>query len=158
MKPAILLLSIVPLLGCDVTPEWPATADQWERYTDSLSAVSLEYPAQCTIDENAGGTLIRYDGAPIIAISHMTEAQAKKHGLWAAHESVDTCRLGGRDGKLYRYDHYDVFLGMHTVSYVVEHEGKWMALELRMKGDAPGPVQRRVIESFAFAASDNGGS
>lgn len=39
---------------------------------------------------------------------------------------------------------------MHTVSCVVPHGGKWLALELRVEDDVPGEVQRHVIESFSF--------
>ncbi len=158
MKIARLMLLIAPWMACDVTPEWPATVQEWARYTDERSGVSLEYPAQCTIHRNDAGALIRFNDSPIIAFSFTTMEVAKKRGLWAAHAPADSCQLGGREGELYRYDHHDVFLGMHTVSWVVPHDGKWIALELRMKCDEPGSVQRRVIESLSFASSNDGGS
>ncbi len=144
-------LALVVALGCDVTPEWPDAANlTWNTYEDAGVGYALEFPAGCEVEGGDGDVRIRYRGGPIVSISWTTRAEADQRGLWADHEPVGTGKLAGRPATLYRYRHYDGPEYMPTVSWVVKHRGKFMALELRGAGDARGDVPRRVVESFRF--------
>jgi len=138
------------LIACDTTPEWPASADAWKQYDNELIGISLQYPEQCSVDDEGHRVLIRCDGAPIISIAWTTEAGAKKNGLWPGHDPVGPVQLGGRMGELYRYTHHDGPFGMQTTSFVVPHRDKLLALEFRTTPDQLGPVAQHVLDSFAF--------
>jgi len=150
MKRTLVLLAAFALIACDTTPRWPASADGWKTYRNENIGISLEYPGQCSVDDEGHRVLIRNDGAPIISIAWTTEADARKNGLWPGHEPIGPVQLGGRAGKLYRYSHSDGPFGMRTTSFVVPHRAKYFALEFRISEEELGPIAKQVLDSFAF--------
>jgi len=158
MKPTLILLAALTLIACDTTPQWPDAADGWKQYRNDQIGISLDYPAQCSVDDEGHRVLIRYDGAPIISIAWTTEKGARKNGLWIGHDPVGPVQLDGRAGKLYRYTHHDGPFGMRTTSFVVPHREKLFALEFRTPDEQLGPVAQRVLDSFAFTGPADDGS
>lgn len=148
-----IMTCVLIALGCVRAPEWPmAESIEWKRYENVPIGYSFDVPAQREIDETAGGTLIRYRGGPIIAINFVTEREGRERGLWSGHDAVGKASLGGRDGALYMYSHFDGPLSMPVISYVVPHRGKFLGLEFRVAGTELGPIQRHVLGSFVFTS------
>jgi hypothetical protein len=158
MKRTLILLATVTLIACDTTPQWPAAADGWKPYRNDAIGISLEYPGQCSVEDEGQRVLIRFDGAPIISIAWTTEAGARKNGLWAGHDPIGPVQLGGRAGNLYRYTHHDGPFGMNTTSFVVPHREKLFALEFRTTDEQLGLVALHVLDSFAFTGAAGDGS
>lgn len=50
MSRCLLILILVALLACDVTPEWPAHVEQWSRYADENTGIAFDYPASWTVE------------------------------------------------------------------------------------------------------------
>ena len=146
----MVVLAAFALMACDTTPQWPASAVGWKQFHSTHIGISLDYPGQCSVDDEGDRVLIRYDGAPIISIAWTTQERARKNGLWPKHEPVGPVQLGGRTGKLYRYTHNDGPFGMRTTSFVVTHETLYLALEFRTPDEHLGPVAQHVLDSFVF--------
>lgn len=157
MKRELAFLTILLLPACDTTPEWPDAADGWKAYRNDHIGIALEHPAQCTVEGDGDRAIVRYDGAPIVSIAWLTEASARRNGLWAGHESVGPIEMGGRAGKRYRYTHYDGPFGMRTTSFVVPHHDRYLALEFRTPRDDLNGLQQRVLASLSFTGPDDAG-
>lgn len=149
------VIVLVVLVGagvgaCDRTPVWPDGDVELVEYRNPNVGYSVLRPAVCRIHEYEGGTIFRYDGAPIMCVNFETEDGAKRRGLWAKHDPVAEADLGGRRGEKFRYDHYDGPIFMRTLSYVVPHKGKYVALEFRSRGGTITELQDAIIASFRF--------
>ena len=140
------------LPACHGTPPPSPDAEsvRWATYTDETVGFSLDYPDVYTVTGQSGSVRMRHDGYPVISIALETEQGARRRGLWSKHDPVGEIELGGRDGKRYVYHHYDGPFSMRTVSYVVEHDGKYLGLEFRTALDQPDAVQRHILDSFRF--------
>lgn len=152
----VLGIVAVSFVGCaPVALEWPdeVLSGAWSTYHNDSLGYSLRYPAACSVDEDDGGRVVRfrYHGAPIIVVTFASEREAARRGLWPDHLPVGEATLGGRAGEKYVYNHYDGPFGVHTVSYVVPHEGRQLGMEFRTDDDDPSPVQRQILGSFRFA-------
>ncbi len=146
----IFLFAVVLVAACEGTP--PPAPDLntvvWERYRDDQIGFSVEHPDVYETDRHHGGVLLRHDGYPVVAISYADEDEADRRGLWADHKAVGNVELAGITGKRYVYDHWDGPAYMHTVSFVIPWQGRYLALEFRTKNETLDPVQQRIQESF----------
>lgn len=140
--------------ACRGTPPPPPLAGevQWKAYSNAVVGYSLEVPD--VYDPRAAhagkDVLFRYQGYPVLVVNYIDEAEGKSRGLWPGHERAGEIELAGRSGNKYVYDHYDGPSSMRTVSYVVEHRGKFLGLEFRTTLDAPDAIQERIVESLRF--------
>jgi hypothetical protein len=102
---------------------------------------------------------LRQQGLAIARVVYVTERDARRRALWPGHEPTGDIELGGRPGRRYVYDHRDDPFALRTVSYVVEHRGQLLALELRVplgpEEDAD-PTYRRIRDSFRFTGTATG--
>lgn len=150
----IALLAGLLTAGCGGSPppNPAASAVVWKTYSNSVVGYSLEYPDVYTPQEHHQGrdVLFRYDDYPVISISHVDEEEGRGRGLWVKYGAVRSIQLSGRQGKQYRYDHYDGPLYMSTMSYVVPHQEKFLGLEFRTNLEQVDEVQRRILRSFQF--------
>lgn len=143
--------------GCDRTPAWPDARGDWQRFENGSVGYSMSYPPGCTLDRHGSDVLIRYEGAPIIAVTWLTRAESERRGLWSRSEPTGATELAGRAGERYSYSHWDGPISMHTVSFVVPHRGKHLALELRMSGEELSTAQQRVVDAFVLDQPGSGG-
>ena len=126
----------------------------WATYENLKADYSLQYPSAYSWREHHSGqdVLFRYDGFPLLAVNRTTEEKARKRGLWVDHEPVsDEIVFGGKRGRKYIYKHYDGPFYMKTLSYVVEDDGKYIALEFRTLNTELDSVQKHIVESFSFS-------
>lgn len=144
-KLILLISGLLFWLGCQSkAPKNPDIADvNWQTYSNENIKISLTYPDIYEVDENldAHGALFRYGGHPVISLRFTDEHQGKSHGLWFGHKPEKSIELGGRNGLKYVYNHYDGPLYMRTVSYVVEHEDKYLGLEFRTENQELDEIQ-----------------
>lgn len=154
---AVAVLAFAALLavaGCESTPpELPDPASvSWITYTNPVLGYSVDVPSSFVRQENSRNpsVLFRYDGFPVVAVNFVSREEGKKRGLWVGKEPAGTIHLGNRDGKRYVYRHYDGPSYMRTMSYVVEHQGKYLGLEFRTGNEEPDTVQSRILASFRF--------
>lgn len=150
-----LAAALLLLAGCgrDTPPPNPESASvRWQTYTDPRLGFSFEHPDvfEVSNDREGRGLILRYDGYPVVSVGHYSESEADSRGLWAGREPQGAIRLGGRPGVRYVYDHSEVLSSMRTVSYVVEHDGKFLGLEFRTDLDRPDAVQQHMLDSFRF--------
>ena len=147
----VALTPMASLVGCESTPHWPeATRTKLVTYRNERVGYVVLYPDVCHIQEYDGGTIFRFDGAPIMVVNYVTEREGGKRGLWPGHKPAGSVELGGKDGKKFIYSHCDGPFCMHTVSYVVPHHGKYIGVEFRMEANEPSQLQQRILDSFAF--------
>ena len=143
----IALLAGLLTAGCGGSPppNPAASAVVWKTYSSSVVGYSLEYPNVYTSQEHHQGrdVLFRYDDYPVISISHVDDDDddGRSRGLWVKHGAVRSIQLSGRQGKQYRYDHYDGPFYMSTMSYVVPHQKKFLGLEFRTNLEQVDEVQ-----------------
>ena len=148
---AVLAASVL-LGGCESAAPTPPDADAvaWSDYEDAEAGFSFRYPDVYVVERHGGGVLFRHDGYPVLSISHITAEEADDRGLWADHEPVGEAELAGRSAQRYVYHHQDVFTTMRTVSYVVDHRGKYLGVEFRTGLEGHDEVQRRMLDSFVL--------
>ncbi len=155
--PLIFGLSVFLMTGCGGTPPHnpAANAVAWKVYSNPLVGYTFEHPDFYQTEEHHDGesVLLRYDGYPVISIRHVDRQEGRSLGLWIKHQAVESIELGQREGLKYIYDHYDGPFYMRTVSYVVEHGGKFLGLEFRTDREVLDEVQRRILHSFQFVAN-----
>jgi len=128
-------------------------ADQvnWSTYTNSKLGYSVSYPAVLQLKEFGDGSVLfrnGMDGVPIL-VRYADEQEGKKRDLWFGHEPVGKINLAGRDGDKFIYSHHDGPFSTRTVSYVVAHQAKYLAVEFRAAGEL-NAIQQRVLDSFTF--------
>ena len=113
----------------------------------------MDVPDLYASRKHGGGpnVLFRYDGYPVLSISLVDEREGHSRGLWVGHDPVGSIQLAGRDGEKYVYRHYDGPSYMRTVSYVVEHRDRWLAVEFRTELEEADALQRRILESFRLS-------
>ena len=73
----------------------------------------------------------------------------ERKDAWFGHDASGPVQLAGLDGQRYVYTHCDGPFCSRTVSYVVEHRGRYLGLEFRTP-DELDAVQQRIYESFRF--------
>ena len=143
--------------GCGGTPPRnpPAEGVTWKVYSNAVVGYTLEYPEVYEPQEHHEGrdVLFRYDGYPVISISHVDEEEGRNRGLWVGRQPLERIWLAEREGDQYHYRHYDGPFYMRTVSYVVPHQGKSLGLEFRTHQTEPDGVQRHILRSFRFVDS-----
>ena len=138
---------------------------QWQTYTNSKLGFAFDYPDAYNLETREDDDVaLRLDGSNLIVISHLTQQQADSRGLWADHKPVEDIELDGRAGKKYDYNHFDIFAGVHTISYVVPYKQKFLAIEFRTRrasvfeslGIKPrydrelNEVEKKMLASFRF--------
>jgi len=123
----------------------------WAAYANSQLGYSLDYPVALSVKEFDGGVLFRngWDGVPIL-VRYTDEQEGKKRDIWFGHQPVEKITLAGREGSKYVYSHHDGPFSARTVSYVVEHKGKFLGLEFRAPAEL-SEIQQRVLASFKFS-------
>ena len=127
----------------------PLADGPWSTYTNDAVGYSVDHPEALAVESFNDGQDIafRYQGSPVVRVVRVTEDQGRRRGLWVGHAPVGTTPLAGREAKRYIYEHDDGPFVLRTISYVVEHGGKLLALEFRTNGEE-GPVHRRILDSF----------
>ncbi len=160
MKPLNLALavSVTLLSACDSrAPDYPHISDvSWHRVNHSEIGLSLELPERFVQDVSADRTdkpdrlIYRLDGYPVLSLSLLSKAEAAAQGLWAGHESYGSRPLEERDSSLYRYDHCDGFFCMATHAMVVEHGGRYLAIEFRSGQHLFSPLEEHIINSMTL--------
>jgi hypothetical protein len=137
---------------------------EWTSYSDERIGFSIAVPAAFTVDSDEDSMLFRLDGTTLVHVGWLDEATADARGLWADHEPVSDIMLGGRPGKHYVYNHYQLFRGARTHAWVVPHRGRYLAVEIRTRRASmlealglrprhdppPGEVGQRILASFRF--------
>ncbi len=142
------------ILGCRKGVDlYNLRADQinWSTYTNSKLGYTISYPAVLQLEEFGDGSVLfrnGSDGVPIL-VRYADEQEGKKRDLWFGHEPVGKINLAGRDGSKFIYSHHDGPFSTRTVSYVVAHQEKYLAVEFRAAGEL-NEIQQRVLESFKF--------
>ncbi len=128
-------------------------ADQvnWATYSNAKVGYSLKYPTALTLEEYAEGSVAfrnGWDGVPIL-VRYTNEQDGKNRDIWFGHEPVGKIMLAGREGNKFIYTHHDGPFGTRTISYVVEHKGKFLGLEFRTPNEL-NEIQQRVLSSCKF--------
>lgn len=143
------------ILGCRKGVDlYNLRADQinWSTYTNSKLGYTISYPTVLQLEEFGNGSVLfrnGMDGVPIL-VRYADEQEGKKRDLWFGHEPVEKINLAGRDGNRFIYSHHDGPFSTRTVSYVVAHQEKYLAVEFRAAGEL-NEIQRRVLDSFKFS-------
>ena len=86
-----------------------------------------------------------------MAINYTTKREADERGLWADHKAAGKIKLAGQSGKQYIYNHYDGPFYMRTISYVIELDSKFLALEFRTQNEKTDSLQQHILESFTLS-------
>lgn len=154
--PFIPVLALTVLISsCENRPP-PAlsmASVEWATYTNEKVGYTVQYPANYTLDKSRNGrdVLFRYDGFPVLAVNFTTTDEADGRGLWADHEPVGDVDLAGQQGRQYVYNHYDGPFYMRTLSYVVEHRDRFLAVEFRTQNESVDSLQHHILRSFTLA-------
>lgn len=147
------VVSAVALAGCrQEAPPPPAEGSfEWAAYTNEAVGYTMDIPSVYQIDEEDGGeaVFLRWDGRVPVKVFLTDERNGRRNGLWPGEDPSGAITLGGRDGVLYEYDHWDGPFGSAMRSYVVPHAGKELGLEFQSDGDLHA-VNARILGSFAF--------
>ena len=139
--------------GChSKAPETPAMASvEWKTFSNPKLQYSLEYPDACEIVQYGDRSVFfKYNGGTIFRVEHVTEEECRDNGLWLTSKPIGEIQLGGRKGHRYIYNHYDGPIYSHTISYVTEHQGKFLGIEFRTDNDELDEVHRHILNSFSF--------
>jgi len=128
-------------------------ADQvnWSTYTNSELGYSITYPTVLDLEEFGKGSILfrnGADGVPIL-VRYADEQEGKKRDLWFGHDPAEKITLAGREGNKFVYSHHDGPFSARTVSYVIEHRGKFIGVEFRTANEL-NEIQQRVLTSFKF--------
>jgi len=153
---SIVLLAVF-LAGCG--KKAPASIDpkktEWLDYSDVRTGYALKYPATYNIEPKGSGEIavIGADKRVAYRVCYVDYETAKKRGLWVLTEPVATEYIsGGRISHKYVYDYGNKLNYARTVAYVIEREGKMLALEFRLDSrNGEGildPGQEEVLKSF----------
>ena len=139
---------ILLVSGCSAGIE--PTVFNWVAYENQNLGYRLKVPNAYAITQS-GDFYVRFSygfRSPVI-IRYTDESEAANKGLWFGTSPVEPGSLGGIEGQIYAYTHYDGPVGARMVSYVVPYRGKYLALEFRTDG-APDDIQKQVLASFTF--------
>lgn len=122
----------------------------WVTYSNTNLWYTITYPAVFEPEVyDDGNVLFRYGSGVPVLVRYTDEKTGRKRGAWFGHQPVAPITLGGRKGNKFIYEHWDGPFVSRTVSYVVEHRGKFLALEFRTP-DELYEIQRRMLASFTF--------
>jgi len=131
-------------------PEHPGlTTVKFTKYSNDTLGFSVEIPSFYSVNEDGQDTVIfRMDGYPVLMVNLLTEKRAEKRGLWARSAVHSAGSLSGMPAKHYRYDHFDGPFAMHTISWVVPWQRKYLEFALRTNATEPDSVQQHIKDSF----------
>lgn len=153
-----ILFFLFPLLsGCG--SKAPAPIDpkktEWLEYYDARYGYALKYPATYMIVPMGNGEvgIKGTDKRLAYRISHVDLETAKKRKLWVTTEPVGTVYIsGGHIAHHYVYNQRDGLTYTRMAAYVVEREGKMLAIEFAIAaGNEAGtldPGQEEALKSF----------
>jgi len=152
MKRLVASLGLLLVASCSGTPPRnPATESvTWRSYHNPQAGYTIQIPNNYAVQERGVDTLFRFDGYPVLAVNWADEASARHRGLWPGHEPAGVTEVGGVEGSRYVYSHYDGPSSMRTVSHVVKHGGRYLAVEFRTDLDEPDGVQQHILDSLRF--------
>jgi hypothetical protein len=156
-RAAILGVTLI-LAGCGA--KGPAPIDpnsDWVNYSEGRVGYSFKYPANYNLVPSGNGEIaVRgKDHRIAFRVCFVTEAEAKKRGLWVTTEPLDELNLSNHTVRRYVYDHWDGPTYSHTVAYVATLDtGKMIGLEFCLdRSNTPGRLdegQTKVLESFTI--------
>lgn len=144
---AIVVLSLLPLLGCkvDPAPSLEIAGTSWRTF-DSPLGFSIDYPDAYQVTDMGGGQpAFEYRGTIAARVVWVTEEEGLRRGLWFAAQPQKEMTMAGLRAQYYTYDHGDGPFFSTTHAVVIPHRGQFLGLELRTDGvDAVG---QRMIDS-----------
>jgi len=152
---AVLFLTF-SLIACSASPPVPIDAKgDWLDYSDSRLGYSIKYPGNFRLVPKGSGE-IGFRGPDNKVAYRMTVAtfdEAKKRGLWVTTEPIGTTYVsGGITSHRYVYDYQIGMKKEHRVAFVVDREGKMLALEFHIaSNNTEGTLdqgQTEVLQSF----------
>lgn len=129
---------------------------RWARLEHDALGFSFKYP-DCYIPEEYydGRTILfKYADEPVMRVVFADETEDSDRGLWFGHEPHGGIELDGRPGYRYVYHHFNGPFHCRIVSHVVEHKGKYLALEFR-SDDGLDAVQKEILRSFSFSSQSS---
>jgi len=147
------------LVGCGA--KGPAPIDpkktEWLDYSDTRIGFAIKYPATYNFEPKGGGEIwvIGPDKKLAYRVCYVTYEEAKKRGLWVQTEPVGNEYISnGRTSHKYVYKYGNAFTFSRTAAYVIEREGKMLALEIRLdRNNEAGtldPGQEEVLRTFTI--------
>ena len=153
------LFFVLPLFiltsGCEnkPPPSLSMASVRWVTYKNERVGYTLQYPVAYTLEnsETSRDILFRHNGFPAMAINYTTKGEADERGLWADHEAAGKIKLAGQTGKQYIYNYYDGPFYMRTVSYVIELDSNFLALEFRTQNEKVDSLQQNILDSFTLS-------
>jgi len=139
----------------DEPPPLEPGAVTWTTHVSDDLGYALDLPESFSVRDWGDGELaFQHDGHTVARLVWLSEEEADDRGLWPGRGTTAATTLGGRPAERHDYDHWDGPFREPTVSFVVPHRGKLLAIELRGDG-APDAVQRRMVESFRFVPTED---
>jgi len=141
--------------GCESKPP-PAlsmASVRWVTYKNENVGYTLQYPVAYILQtsQTSRDILFRHNGFPALAINYTTKGEADERGLWTDHKAAGKIKLAGQSGKQYIYNHYDGPFYMRTVSYVIELDSNFLALEFRTQTEKTDSLQQHILDSFTLS-------
>jgi hypothetical protein len=125
---------------------------RWARLEHDALGFSFKYP-DCYIPEeyyDGRTVLFKHADEPVMRVVFADEIEDSDRGLWFGHEPQGVIELDGKSGHLYVYHHFNGPFHSRIVSHVIEHKGKFLALEFR-SADGLDEVQKEILRSFSFS-------
>ena len=148
----LLVLAVVWLLGTcrSAPPELPQDFE-WTTWSNPAAGYSLEVPGVYTANVEDGGNAVFFRWGRTVPVKvYLTDLEsAKGRGLWVEEEPTGTADLAGLSAVTYDYTHCDGPFCSRIASFVVEREGRWLALEFRSEAEL-NSVNQRVLSSFTL--------
>jgi hypothetical protein len=153
-----LLLTTLSFTACSSSPPEPINArGDWLDYADQRAGYSIKYPAKYRLVPGGNGEVAFRGEDKKIAyrISIATFDEAKKRGLWVSTEPIGTTYVsGGFTAHRYVYSVLDGTSKEHRAAFVLDREGKMLALEFHIAGNnSEGTLddgQMEVLKSFTI--------
>ena len=138
--------------SCENTPP-PALSIakvEWATYNNERVGYKLQYPAAFNLktDLNGKDLLLKHGGFPVMAINYTNENEAHDRGLWADHEPVGNIILANKKGKKYVYNYFNGPFFMRTLSYVIEYQSHFLAVEFRTENETIDSLQQQTGKGF----------
>ena len=148
----LLILAVAWLLGtCRSAPPEVPQDFEWTTWSDTAAGYALDLPNVYVADVEDGGNAVffRWSGTVPVKVYLTDGESAKGHGRWVDEEPTGSATLAGLPATRYDYTHCDGPFCSRIASFVVEREGRWLALEFRSEGEL-NPVNQRILSSFTL--------
>jgi len=154
-KRLLLALCLVWLLGsCRSAPPEAPLDFAWTTWSNAAAGYALEVPDVYSADVEPGGdaVLFRWGRTVPVKIYFLDLPAAAERGLWVGAEPTGTAALAGLPATRYDYTHCDGPFCSASVSFVLEREGRWLALEFH-SDTVLNDVNRHILASFVLLPS-----